>query len=104
MGSGRISFWSNVRSDLSIISIPTSGSGDRRRDRNAEACQDPGSLTRGEARCEQSVVDLARDGKAVTGRNSRVLSGKPSEGVSMSPSWHLRGNRDEDPVCRLVSH
>jgi hypothetical protein len=63
--SGRISFLSDIRSDLSIISITTSGSGHLRRDRNAEACQDPGALTRGEARCEQSVVDLARDGKAV---------------------------------------
>jgi hypothetical protein len=62
---GESRFSSNVRFDLSIISITTRGSGHRRRDRNAEACQDPGSLTRSEARCEQSVVDLARNGKAV---------------------------------------
>src|SRR2546427_9482352 len=51
--------------DLSIVGIAASGSGHRRRDRNAEPCQYPGSLTRGEARCEQSVVDLTRDREAV---------------------------------------
>src|SRR6266446_448998 len=57
--------WAQRRSDLSIVGITASRGGYRRRDRNAEACQDPGSLTRGKARCEQSVVDLTRDGKAV---------------------------------------
>ena len=65
VASGRISSWSNVRPDLSIVSITAGGSGHRRRDRNAEACQDPGSLARGETRCEQSVVDLTRHGEAV---------------------------------------
>src|SRR6266481_7383152 len=51
--------------DLSIVGIAASGSGHRRRDRNAEPCQYPGSLTRGEARCKQSVVDLTRDREAV---------------------------------------
>src|SRR5438105_10898581 len=60
VASGRIFSWSNVRSDLSIVTITAGGSGHRRRDRNAEACQDPGSLTRGETRREQSVVDLTR--------------------------------------------
>src|SRR5207244_1534470 len=55
----------NVRSDLSIVTITAGGSGHRRRDRNAEAWQDPGSLTRGETRREQSVVDLTRHGEAV---------------------------------------
>src|ERR1700686_2733058 len=51
--------------ELSIVRITASGSGHRGRDRNADACQNPRSLTRGKARREQTVVDLTRDGKAV---------------------------------------
>src|ERR1700704_6647379 len=51
--------------DLSIVGVATSGSGHCRGHVYSEAREDPGALTRGKARCEQSVVDLACDRKAV---------------------------------------
>src|ERR1700730_5124760 len=86
--------------DLSIVGVATSGSRHCRGHLYPEACQDPGSLTRGQARWEQSVVDLACDGEAVKcgwwEKQPRIVRETVRGGIDVA-----LGRRDDAVVIRV---